>query len=249
MYGLASISEFPKRVDLFSRGDWERSLSDSTFSALTCSRDPIRTGLVGFPFSPVCVWCFERRERTFLIISGDVGTQGIKGLDRLQRGRMRLDPFAALAPLLLKNVELRLTVDQLVNIFANSRVQKSFVFSDIIKSVENWKKKYLIEWVDIGDISLAMLIEKFNIRTGDKSDAPLRIDANSVVHKIAGLIVDYHAFRLPIWRCAPPIKYEDDKCDVVRLRNAFSDPLSFDPRDGDSNERFLLALAKMYIPD
>ena len=70
MFGLASISEFQKRVDLYNKADWQAALGGATLANLACARDPVRTGLIGFPFCPTGVWAFEAETAAVRIVAG-----------------------------------------------------------------------------------------------------------------------------------------------------------------------------------
>ena len=63
MPGVASISEFQKRVDLFTKSDWQCARDGATLATLSAARYPLRNGLIGFPYSPVAMWGFYLQIR------------------------------------------------------------------------------------------------------------------------------------------------------------------------------------------
>ena len=97
---------------------------------------------------------------------------------------------------------------------------------------------YALEWIDINDIRMVLLVERDKVLTNEKGGWAYRTNANALLNQIAGLIHDYHAFRLPLWRSAPTISLTADFLDTKRLRNVFADPLSFHPSQSDRSDCF-----------
>lgn len=236
MFGLASISEFQKRVDLFDKDDWQRTFDGGTLAGLAAARDPVQTGLIGFPFSPVGVWAFEPSKSAIRIVSGNLPGRSPRSSNRIERKRATLDFFVTLAPFLLRNSRLRPTVEQLCDMVRNS--QNTLPEGEYHKRLSEICDKYVLEWTDVKDIELALLIDRQKVRSKEKGVELLRPNASALVNQIAGLIHDYHAFRLPIWRSTPATIVGNESIDTLWLRKLFADPLSFHPTDSDAEDAF-----------
>jgi class 3 adenylate cyclase len=92
----------------------------------------------------------------------------------------------------------------------------------------------------VNSIHLALLLERSVVRVSVNRDSALRPEANSQLHQIAGLVHDYHAFRLPFWRSTPMILVSSQvsQTEIAHLRDIFADPLSFDPTQSERMDRF-----------
>jgi len=174
MFGLASISEFPKRVDLFDKADWQRALSSATLATLASARDPLQTGLIGFPFSPAGMWAFEAKKSAIRIIAGDLGSslQGLR--NKTDRARARLEPFATLAPFLLKNSKLKPSIEQLCDLVQNVQHTSEYSPVNYTEFLKKVGQEYVLEWIEVNDIDIAMLVERNKVRTENKNGHPFQ---------------------------------------------------------------------------
>jgi class 3 adenylate cyclase len=238
MHGVASISQFQKRVDLFNKVDWKNALDCKTFATLSAARYPLRNGLIGFPFCPVAMWGFEPQKSAIRIISGDMRNDPSGLSSKRNQRRASIDFYAAIAPTLLRNARLKPTLEQICNVVRNIRQESEYPqvrYKDVLEDIS---KNCILNWIDIGEIYVALLFEKDAVRKGLADNEVIGSAVISILKQIGGLIHDYNAFRLPLWRSAPAVMLEGELSDTKWLRNVFADPLSFDPNCSDETDCF-----------
>lgn len=238
MLGVASISEFEKRVDLFTKLDWQTALGSDTLATLTAARYPLHNGLIGFPYSPVAMWGFEPAKSAIQIISGDLRRSPAGLPNKREQRRACIDFYAALAPVLLRNARLKPTLEQVCNVARHIKHSSEYPQISYPEILEDISATCLLQWVQIGDVFIAMLFEKDVVRGGLAEGEVLSAAVVAVLQQIGGLIHDYNAFRLPYWRAAPPPILQGELSSTRRLRNIFADPLSFDPDRSDEADGF-----------
>jgi class 3 adenylate cyclase len=229
MLGVASISEFQKRVDLFSKQDWQRAFDSNTLAELSAARYPLHNGLIGFPFSPVAMWGLEPQKSAIRLMSGDLRRFPSGLPSKRENRRAAIDFHAAFAPILLRNARLKPTLDQLCGIMRHSKAESEYPQIHYREILRDISATCVLQWVQIGEMYVSMLFEKSVVRAGLVDGEVLSAEVATVLRQIGGLIYDYNAFRLPYWRAAPAVQILGELRNTTRLRNIFADPLSFDP--------------------
>lgn len=238
MLGVASISQFQKRVDLFSKSDWQRALDGETLATLSTARYPLHNGLIGFPFSPVAMWGFEPRISAIRLISGDMRSEPTGLPSKRDQRRAVVDFYAAVAPILLRNARLKPTLDQVCNVVRNISQTSEYSQVNYAGILDDINESCILQWIEIGENFIALLFEKSSVRKGLAEAEIVDSAVVAVLNQIGGLIHDYNAFRLPQWRSAPAVMLQGELSDTKWLRNVFADPLSFDPDRSDETDSF-----------
>jgi class 3 adenylate cyclase len=237
---LQAVHDLPKRIDLFSKYDWDKHVSGAgglqMLDTALC-RDPLYWWDPGIGLH--AVWGFDRSGGQVRVLLGDpIGTFAAEPCPYHDR-RRRLQLFSMLAPTLATMSRDRPPLDKLLA-FATSRLRAIATdtrLSDDLRVLDDGE--FVLEWADGKDMVVAALIDRSSAWTRTNNGERPVDGFQKRFFAAVGHLYDYYHYRQQLLQYVPSRLFQCTESNIEHLLKVFSDPLAFDPRQNVPGDAFL----------
>jgi class 3 adenylate cyclase len=249
------LSNATHRVDMFSKDDWNSTLSarNTSPSCLAVARQALPTLDLDCPLT--AYWIFDVAYARMRYFGGQLIVSGLASDDPYEDRRSRIKPLIQLGVLLWGYRDYRPSVSQLKEL--HSTGQRGFA-PDAGVALKMLDGRYELAWENHGGLLVVGLFEqrvlrpsKVRVRKAAKDskdvhqedererEASIAFKAQTEMRRALGRLRDLFSHQRHFWDCVPGDIFSVDLARTDDLVKVFSDPLSFWPCDAGRRDVFL----------